>query len=120
MHSEEQIFLLHCTVPVDRRYRFFVKHKYFDAKSGIDIREVMAIEVEHIYFAEGKTFVEVNVIHKTAGPIVFGDTADLKNKTRLFRSMTGYALIDNHHDWYFPQFPYWNTVCSVEGEGQRK
>lgn len=99
---------------------FFVKHKYFDTEFGIDIREVLAIEIEHIYFAEGKTFVEMNVINKTPGPIVFGDTADSKNKTRLFQSVTGYALINNHHNWYFSQFPYRNTVCSVEGRGKSK
>lgn len=99
---------------------FFVKHKYFDTKPGIDIRKVMAIEVEHIYFAEGKTFVEVNVINKTPGTIVFGDTADSIEKTRLFHSVTGYALIDKQHNWYFSQFPYWNTVCSVEGRDKSK
>lgn len=99
---------------------FFVKHKYFDTKSGVNIREVMAIEVEHIYFAEGKTFVEVNIINKTPDPIVFGDTADSIEKTRLFHSVTGCALIDKQHDWYFSQFPYWNTVCSVEGGGKSK
>lgn len=59
---------------------FFAKHKCFDTKSGINIREVMTIEVEHIYFAEGKTFVEMNVINKTPGPIVFGDTVDSKKQ----------------------------------------
>lgn len=97
---------------------FFVKHQYFDTRPGIDVRELLTIEVEHIYFAEGKTLVEVNIINKTPGPLVFGDTADSLEKTRLFQSVTGCVLIDKHHDWYFSQFPHWNTVCSIEGKGK--
>lgn len=108
------LFLLIATIAL------FVKNKYSNTNTGIDIREVLAIEVEHIYFAEGKTFVELNIMNKTPGPIAFGDTADSLKKTRIFQSVTGYVLVGKPGHWYLSQFPYWNTVCSVKGGGKSK
>lgn len=99
---------------------WYVKNKYDNDHTGINIREIMSIEVKQIYFAEGKTFVELNVINKTSYPIAFGDTDASKNNTRFIQSVTGYALTDKQTYWYHSQFPYWNIVCSVEGGSESK
>lgn len=88
--------------------------------SDSDISEVLELDVDHIYYADGKTFVEMSITNKTSETVEIGETETSEARTCRIQIVKGVMLVDEGGNGYESSFPNRHAVYAITGKSKRK